>query len=124
VSSVRAEVKGIPELHRKLERLDASTDDMSRAHGAIAPRLLRAIARRTRMRTGRLVAGWRAGISAVAAHVTNVEPYAGPQEYGWPARGIEEAGAVNAAMAELEAPIIEAYSEELRRQIKAIGGQP
>lgn len=121
---VRAEVKGIPELHRKLEKLDRSSDDLSRAHAAIAPRLLRAISRRTRRRSGRLALGWRAGVSAAAAHVTNVEVYAGPQEYGWPARGIEETGAVPAAMAELERPIVEAYEDELERQIRAIGGQP
>lgn len=124
MSDVRATVKGVPELRRKLEKLDRSSDDLTRAHAAIAPRLLDAIRRRTRFRRGALIAGWRGGASARAAHVTNVEPYAGPQEYGWPARGIEETGAVPAALAELDRTILDAYETELERQIRAIGANP
>ncbi len=119
-----AEVRGIPQARRKLDRLADTTDDLSVAHRSIAPRLVARVASLTRKRTGQLAGAWRQGISPRAASITNAEPYAGPQESGWPARGIEPTLAVPQAIDEQTSTIVDDYDAEISRQIRAIDGGP
>lgn len=118
----KVEVKGIPELKRRFRKLEETSRDLHRPHDTIARALLSSVRRHTRRRSGRLVAAWGSGASEVAAHVTNPEPYAGPQESGWPAHGIEATLAIPQAAAEVEPLAVREYTDELERQIDRIGG--
>lgn len=108
-------VEGVRELQTALRRVEAGAQDMTAAHRAVAARLVPGIAVRTPRRSGRLAASWRPGATKGRARITSTERYAGPIEYGWPARGIEPARMVRDTVEASADEIRQAYETEIAR---------
>lgn len=117
-------VEGIPQLRAKLRRIEGGVRDLSRTHRTIAGRFVDEVRARTRRRSGRLAAAWRAKGSARAASISNRLPYAGVQEFGWPARSIGATEAIAGVIVAQRDEIVDTYEREIRELIARNGGSP
>lgn len=124
VESGSLSITGVRQVIRALEQIGLEAEDLKAAFSHIAAEGAREIQGFVPVKSGRLrgdVRGNRAKSKAVVAAGRASVPYAGPRNYGWPARNIRPAlfmqygDAVMAprALAELEA--------ELNRQIRKRG---
>lgn len=87
-------VEGLNQVVRDLQAFGADVDDLKDTFGGIAAEGARVAAGFTPSRSGRLAGstrGNRAKNKAVVTQGRSGIPYAGPINYGWPARGIEAA---------------------------------
>lgn len=117
-------VTGVRQVVRALEAVGLEVDDLKDAFSTIAAEGARAVQRHTPVKSGRLrgdVRGNRAKSKAVVTAGRASVPYAGPINYGWPARGIEAAGFMQAGDAEMAPKALDALEAELNRQIKKRG---
>ena len=105
-----------------LRKLEGSTRDLTRAHRAVSARVAPQIAAATRRRSGRLAAGWKGGATVKAATVRNSVPYAGPQEWGWPIRGIAGTFATRDVIKGQESEIVEIYRAEIAAIVARVAG--
>lgn len=110
------------EFRAALRKLEDSTRDLTRAHRAVSARVAPLVGAATRRRTGRLAAGWKAGATVKAATVRNSVVYAGPQEWGWPIRGIAGTFATRDVIRGREAEIVEIYRAEIAAIVARVVG--
>lgn len=90
-SRVVVRLEGAAELRRTLRAAGDDLGDLKAAHQAAAEVVAPAAASAAPFRSGRLAASVRGSGTKTAAQVRAGSarvPYAGVQEYGWPARGI------------------------------------
>jgi hypothetical protein len=108
-------VEGVREYQLALKRVSDGAADMTSAHRAVAGRLVPGIALRSPRRTGALASSWVPGATKGRARITSRVLYAGPIEYGWPARHIEPARMVRDTVEASTREIREAYESEIAR---------
>lgn len=126
VDSVGVQVDGLRPLRKALRDLDGDLGDMKAAHAVALGIVVPAAAARARRRTGRLAASVRGNRSASRATVLAggaAIPYAGVQEYGWPARNIEPHPFVTAAAHDTESAWLPAYEAEVNRAVDKVTGR-
>jgi len=88
-------VKGVPEVTRAFDEVEAKVSDLSEAHRAEAEMLLPDIVNATRRgKTGDLASGWGTDSTNTEARFINDVEYAGVQEWGWSAHNIEPTHAI------------------------------
>jgi hypothetical protein len=104
---------------RALEAIAEESAELKVAGRRIGASLVGRVRAPTRRATGALAGAWQA---AERGGVVNALEYAGPQEYGWPARGIEPTRAVRQAIDEQRGGIVGEYSTELASIIRRHGG--
>lgn len=116
-------VEGVPRLTAALKRVAVGLRDLTRPNRAIASMVAPDVAAGTRVRSGALAGAWSGQGEARAARLANALPYAGVQEFGWPARGIPETRATTAAIAANRDGIMDAYTGEVRDLWRDAGGE-
>jgi hypothetical protein len=114
-----AQVDGVRPTVRALGKIADEVVELSVANKRIGSSLVGRVQSRTRRSSGQLAAAWR---PADTGGVYNPLDYAGPQEYGWPARGIEPTRAVHQAIDEQRDGILGEYEAELATIIRRHGG--
>jgi hypothetical protein len=112
-----AGVRGVAETTRALKGLGVAAADLKAAHQKVAELITPIAASRSRHRTGALASSWTPAAVAGSARIRSTLPYAGPMEYGWPARGIPARRAVIGAVVDNEAAVLDVYEVELGRII-------
>jgi hypothetical protein len=108
-------VSGVREVQGAMRKLDVQAQDLKAAHLRVASAIVPGIGPRTPHRTGALAASWSAGATKGRARITSSQLYAGPIEYGWPARGIEPARMVRDTIDASRDEILQLYGDELAR---------
>lgn len=125
-SAVVFQVKGGRELRRSLKAAEGNLDDLKAAHARAAA----IVAGRGRTvapvgETGRLAATVRGSGTNTAANVRAGSagvPYAGVQEWGWPARHIPAQPYLVPAAQETEPEWLPAYQEEVQTILDRVKG--
>lgn len=119
-------VEGLSRVVRDLQGLGLEVDDLKDAFSKIAARGAVVMAGFTPKRSGRLagsVRGNRAKSKAVVAAGRAAVPYAGPINYGWPARGIA-AAAFNVKTDAVMSPIaLQLLEDDINQKIRERGLQ-
>lgn len=95
--SVTVRVEGLNRTRVALDRAGAGTNDLRDALGRIATRAQPAYERATPVKSGTLQGTYRIGKAKASAVIyvgSRAVPYAGPRNYGWPARNIRPANFV------------------------------
>lgn len=113
-------VTGLNRLTRDLELLGLDVSDLKAAFGSIASKAARLAAEFAPKVTGTLagdVRGNRARNKAVVISGRVAVPYAGPINYGWPARGIVGAFYMQQASDEMVPEALELLEAEIDAQI-------
>lgn len=98
-------VQGLTQLVRDLQLLGVDVDDLKDTMSAIADKGARYAATFAPVRTGHLrdtIRGNRAKAKAVVTAGRARVPYAGPINYGWPARNIAASGFMQKADAKIQ----------------------
>ena len=111
VSGARLEVRGARRLRSELKKLGADLGDLSALHRAVADHVV-AVTDAPR-RTGKLAGTVRGAGTRTAAVVRAgyaAIPYAGPVNYGWPARNIDAQPYLTDAVANSEPEWTELYT--------------
>lgn len=117
-------VTGVNEVVRALLALGLDVDDLKAAFSRIATEGAQRAAAYAPRRTGRLsgsVRGNRARSKAVVMAGRAAVPWAGPINYGWPARGIRASGFMQRASKEMEPIAVQRLEDETNRCIRARG---
>lgn len=117
-------VTGLTAVVRALLELGLEVDDLKAAFSAIAAEGARRAAGFAPRRTGRLAAdirGNRAKSKAVVTAGRASVPYAGPINYGWPARNIAPAGFMQKADEAMQPFALKQLEDEINRQITRRG---
>lgn len=117
-------VEGLSAVVRNLQALGLEVDDLKDAFSTIAAEGAGAAARFAPKRSGRLagdIRGNRAKSKAVVTAGRKSVPYAGPINYGWPARNITGAGFMQAADEEMQPKALQMLEDEINRQIRKKG---
>ena len=114
-------VSGGAEVNRALEGVARDVGDMSEAHRRVAELIIPGASRRSPRLTGALAASWRAEASKIAAGVVSGVGYAGPVEYGQPARGIPGARMVADTIAAETDAILGEYGRHIADRGKRHG---
>lgn len=117
-------VEGLNKLTRDLQALGLDVDDLKDAFSAIAAEGAELAARYAPRRTGTLagsVRGNRAKNKAVVSAGRARVPYAGPINYGWPARGIAAAGFMQKADQAMQPKALAQLEIEINRAITRRG---
>lgn len=105
MASGGVQVTGLAQAVRALKAMGAEVDDLKEAMSAIADEGAERAARHAPIRSGRLaqsVRGNRAQSKAVIRAGRSSVPYAGPINYGWPARNIRPSGFMQKADEEMK----------------------
>ena len=123
-STSLATVTGEREVLKAMRQVGADAADLRAAHVRVADMLTPLAAQRTRRRTGALAASWTPSGTAGVARLRSTLPYAGPMEFGWPARGIPRTLAVFGAALDNMDGIHDIYADELRAAIDRAGLAP
>lgn len=115
---------GMRRLQRDLRLMapDAALEVRQVVKGAIQP-IADVAASRTRRDSGLLAVSWNTSVRGASGAVVNRQPYVGPHEFGWPARGIEpmqalygKAGGLAAGREYAERALIDGMSALARRR--------
>lgn len=116
-----ARVIGADRVAEGFDALARDVGDMTETHRRAAALLLPGTARRSPRRSGALAASWRAEASKIAGAVVSGQDYAGPVEYGVPARGMRGARMVaDTIEAEADA-VLDTYRESIADRGKRRG---
>ena len=118
------QVQGLSQVVRALKALGLDVDDLKGAFGEIASEGAQAAARHAPKRSGRLagdIRGNRAQSKAVVTAGRARIPYAGPINYGWPARNIAASGFMQKADEEMQPKAVQRLEDEINKQIRAKG---
>lgn len=124
VDRVGFRVEGLSSVVRSLTRMGVEVEDLKAAFSAIAAEGAARAARYAPRRAGRLAAdirGNRAKSKAVITAGRTSLPYAGPINYGWPARNIQPASFMQSADADMQPIAVQMLETEINRQIKLKG---
>lgn len=119
--SVGFRVQGLTSVVRGLQELGADVDDLKDAFSSIAEEGARRAAVHAPKKSGRLagdIRGNRAKSKAVVAAGRASVPYAGPINYGWPARGITGSGFMQKADEEMQPVAIQRLESEINEAIR------
>lgn len=117
-------VEGLAQLQRQLKEMGADLADLKDVMAAISAEGAAVAAAFAPKRTGRLarsVRGNRAARKAVVAAGRASVPYAGPINYGWPARNIPANGFMQAADTVMEPRAAGMLEDGVTRLISARG---
>lgn len=117
-------VEGLNKLTRDLQALGLDVDDLKDAFSTIAAEGAELAARYAPRRTGMLagsVRGNRAKNKAIVSAGRARVPYAGPINYGWPARGIAAAGFMQKADQAMQPKALAQLEIEINRAITRRG---
>jgi hypothetical protein len=118
-------VEGLQAVVRDLQRLGATVEDLKEVFGDIAADAAETVADEAPVKSGALrgsVRGNRAKNKAVvAAGYAARVPYAGPINYGWPARNIPADGFMQRADAIIAPRALDKLDTELDRLIDRLG---
>lgn len=122
MTAPRLELSGVRETVAGLKAFGAEAADLRAAHQRVAELVTPLAAARSRHRTGALADSWTPAAVAGAARIRSGLAYAGPMEYGWPARGIPARLAVIRSAEAAGDAIVDTYSTELGRIIARLEG--
>lgn len=123
-NAVGFRVEGLSSVVRGLQALGSDVEDLKDAFAAIAREAAERAAAAAPRKRGALAAdirGNRAKSKAVVTAGRSSIPYAGPINYGWPARGIEAAGFMQAADAQMGPRALVLLETEINRKIRERG---
>ncbi|MFT4189844.1 MAG: hypothetical protein QM621_14865 [Aeromicrobium sp.] len=118
------QVEGLASLVRRLQALGLAVDDLKDAFSTIAGEAAEAVSRHAPRKSGRLAAdvrGNRAKAKAVVRAGRAAVPYAGPVNYGWPARHIAPAMFMQRGEAEYMPRAVGRLEDEIDTQIRKRG---
>jgi hypothetical protein len=114
-------VTGADAVAGAFDALARDVGDLTETHRRAAQLLIPGAVRRSPRRSGALAASWRAEASKIAGAVVSGVEYAGPVEYGVPARGMQGARMVaDTIEAEADA-VLTTYRESVAERGKARG---
>jgi len=122
--SVGLKVEGLNRAVRDLRSLGLEIDDLKNAFSRIAQVGAGVMVRYVPARSGRLrgdVRGNRAKSKAVVAVGRASVPYAGPIQWGWPARNIRPAGFFERTDAAMNPVALRMLEDEINRQSRKRG---
>lgn len=117
-------VEGLTSVVRGLQTLGADVEDLKDAFSSIAEEGVQRAANHAPKKSGRLagdIRGNRAKSKAVVAAGRSSVPYAGPINYGWPARGITGSGFMQKADEEMQPIAIQRLEDEINSKIRERG---
>lgn len=117
-------VTGLTQVVRALKDLGLDVDDLKDAFGAIAKEAAERAARHAPKVSGRLaggIRGNRAQSKAVVIAGRSSIPYAGPINYGWPARNIAANPFMQRADAEMQPRSVELLEDGVNTAIRRRG---
>lgn len=117
---------GARDLRRTLKEAGGDLSELKAANRAAADVVAAAAITRAPKRTGRLASAIRPGASQRAGTVKygrKAVPYAGPIQWGWPARGLKGTFYVTKAAAETESTWIAAYVNHMNKTIEKVHGK-
>lgn len=117
-------VEGLNRVVRDLQAVGVDVDDLKDAFGSIAAEGAAVAAGLTPSRTGRLAGstrGNRAKNKAVIIQGRAAVPYAGPINYGWPARNIAGALQMQQADRQMEPVALERLEDGIDKAISKRG---
>jgi hypothetical protein len=111
-------IEGARELRASLKAVDRGLGrELARIHKKVAAPLAEAVASRAPVRSGRLAGSIRAlgsqRAAQVAAGSARAVPYAGPINYGWPARNIPAAYFLEAGLEAEDQATLDRYQAEV-----------
>ena len=122
--SVGFKVEGLNEVVRALTQIGLEVDDLKDAFSKIAALGAQVAASYAPKKTGALagdVRGNRAKSKAVVTAGRARIQYAGPQNYGWPSRGIRGTGFMQKADTTMQPVAIQMLEAEINRVIRQKG---
>jgi phage gpG-like protein len=117
-------VTGLKELNRALQAAGADIEDLKDAFGKIAAKGAQTAKGFTRSRSGRLrgsIRGNRAKSKAVVTAGRASVPYAGPVNYGWPARSISPSEFMQRTDDAMRPVALDELTKDVRRIIRSKG---
>lgn len=117
-------VEGLNRVVRDLQAIGVEVEDLKAAFSKLAEEGARRASAHVRSKSGRLAAdvrGNRAKSKAVVIAGRAKVPYAGPINYGWPARNIAAQGFMQAADAEMQPLALRLLEDEINHQIALKG---
>jgi len=117
-------VQGLTAVVRDLKAMGLEVDDLKDAFSEIAKEGAEVAARFAPRKSGRLagdIRGNRAQSKAVVTAGRASIPYAGPINYGWPARNITGSGFMQKASDEMQPVAIQRLESEINEQIRRKG---
>jgi phage gpG-like protein len=115
-------VVGARRLRATMKRAGTDLTQMSDAHQKVGQIVISAAAPRTPRQTGRLAGSLRASRTRASAVVRSSVVYAGVQEFGWPAHGIEERAFVRGGAKASEPVWLAEYLRAVDRALKKVKG--
>lgn len=120
IGAPQVAVEGVPALVADLRGLGRALDDLD--VDALAAEHARAVATAAPRRTGRLASSFRPTRGAKnEAVVSSSVPYAGPINYGWPARNIASAHFIAEADRAVTPRAVRELESEINQQIRRKG---
>lgn len=123
----RVKIEGTRELRASLDKAGAELADLRALNAKIGDALAVAGRPRAPVLMGNLAASIRSSGTKTAGVVRaggGSVPYAGVQEFGWPARGIPAQPYLTAALIEVEPKVLALYHAELERILANVHGAP
>lgn len=114
-------VTGIEEVTKLLNQVVNNLESMTSANKEISQTLSSKASAMAPRRTGALASSVKGNPSGQKAQImagSNAVPYAGVQEYGWPAKNIQAQPYLRPAVNDNMGYIIERYSKEIKDVIK------
>jgi len=122
MTAPRLEIDGVRETTRALKGIGVEAADLRAAHQRVAELVTPLAAQRTRRKSGALAASWAASATPGVARIRSGLPYAAPQEFGWPAHGIEPTMSVASSVEANADQVLDLYAAELGKIIDREGG--
>lgn len=123
-AQVGFKVQGLSQVVRALQEMGLEVEDLKDAFAKIAQEGAEAAAAAAPRKSGRLAAdirGNRAKSKAVVTAGRVSVPYAGPINYGWPSRGIEPAGFMQAADQQMQPIALRLLEDDINAKIRQKG---
>lgn len=117
-------VEGLARVTRALKAMGLEVDDLKNAFSTISSEAARIAAGHAPKKSGRLatsVRGNRAQSKAVVTAGRAAVPYAGPINYGWPARGISPAGFMQKTDDEMRPRAVQLLEDEINAAARRKG---
>lgn len=117
-------VEGLSKVVRQLQQFGLDIDDLKDAFSSIAREGAQIASRHAPRLTGRLasdIRGNRAKSKAAVIAGRKSLPYAGPQNYGWPKRGIKPTQFMQKADEEMRPKALTRLEQEINKQAKRRG---
>jgi hypothetical protein len=125
IKGVTYEVKGGANLRRTLKKVEGGLDDLKAVHGEVAQivadRAQTTVPRVTGTLAGTIRPGATKTMAVVRAGFARV-PYAGVQEFGWPARNIPPNPYLRPAAHDTESTWLKTYNDEIDELLSKVKG--